>query len=84
MDVSDDRRERDVPSQKKGCKVLQAEDRKQGLRGKGWLGVPCHLDLRYLAFLCSDLLSEPEDIMGSVYSGSEERHSLILPRVLPD
>ena len=51
MDVSDDRRERDVPSQKKGCKVLQAEDRKQGLRGKGWLGVPCHLDLRYLAFL---------------------------------
>ena len=50
MDVSDDRRERDVPSLKKECKVLQAEDRKQGLQGKGWLGVSCYLDLRYRAF----------------------------------
>lgn len=51
MDVSDDRRETDVSSLKKGRKVLQAEDRKQGFLRKGWLGVPCYLDLRYLAFL---------------------------------
>lgn len=49
-DVFDDRRERDVPSLKKECKVLQVEDRKQGLQGKGWLGVSCHLDIRYQAF----------------------------------
>lgn len=81
MDVSDDRRERDVPSLKKGCNALQAEDRKQSLRGRWWLGAPCSLGLSSLASQCSALLSEPEDIMGSVCSGLEERCSLIVPRV---